>query len=58
MTPVTYIRAGETHSTFIKISSTPETFAHDPAPIVKQASEIAAPLVPPGATANALAACR
>jgi len=54
MTPVTYIRDGETHNTFIKISSTPDTFAHDPAPIIKQAAEIAAPLVPPGATANAL----
>jgi serine protease Do len=53
MTPVTYIRDGETHSTFIKISASPQSFAHDPAPIVKQASEAAYPLVPPGAAANA-----
>jgi serine protease Do len=53
-TPITYIRDGEIHSTFIKISSSPQSFAHQPAPIVKEASEVPAPLVPPGAAANAL----
>jgi serine protease Do len=52
-TPVTYIRDGEVHNTFIKVSSAPATFAHEPAPIISVAS-VTAPPVSQGAIVNAL----
>ncbi len=54
MTPVTYIRDGEAHTTYIKISTQPDSAGNDPSPIVSETSEAAAPLVPPGGAINAL----
>jgi serine protease Do len=54
MTPLTYIRDGEPHTTYIKVAAQPDSASHEQAPMVNETSEIAAPLVPPGATANAL----
>jgi serine protease Do len=53
-TPVTYIRDGEPHTTYIKIAATPDAVGRESAPLVSETSEVAAPLVPPGAAANAL----
>ena len=54
MTPVTYIRDGEPHTTYIKLSAQPDAAGREAAPVVSETSEVAAPLVPPGAEANAL----
>jgi len=54
MTPVTYIRDGEPHTTYIKIAAQPDAGGPEAAPLVSETSEVAAPLVPPGAAANAL----
>jgi serine protease Do len=57
-TPVTYIRDGEVHNTFIKVSSAPSTLAHAPTPIISVASEVAAPVASQGAIVNALSGLR
>jgi serine protease Do len=53
-TPVTYIRDGETHTTFIKIAAKPNAFRQEATPIMNESSEAAGPLLPPGVAANAL----
>ncbi len=54
MTPVTYIRDGEAHTTYIKIATQPDATGPSPWPAAPDTSEAAAPLVPPGGAVNAL----
>ena len=53
-TPITYIRDGELHTTFIKIASTPVSFSRESTPMISEVSDLAAPLLPPSSTSNAL----